>query len=165
MEICLVQERKLLHVLFNCAEFSEERFEGAPFRRRFGDPQGVAFTFEKTGKRRLLYISFDRYKDPEVLSRIANGQAIGEMQLLIKLAHLPRAKMFGSWVQLPNGRSVELIDTLGFELRKTWEGVWESENNETEVNRRLRQMKLNRLTDELPGVFAERPRGLLGADG
>jgi len=159
MEIYLVQERKLLHVHFNGADSSGERFEGAPCRRRFGNPQGVAFTFKKTRKRLDLFISFNRCKDPEVLSRLASGQAIGELQLLVKLAHLPRAKIFDLTVLLPDGRSVELIDAVGFELRKVWDCAWESEKNETEVYRRLRKIRLNRLRDEVPGIFGDGSTG------
>lgn len=165
MEIYLVNARNLLHVLFNNAEFSEKPFEGAQVRCEFGDPLGLTFTFEKTGKGFFLYINFSRFKDPAVLTQITNGQTVGELQLLLRVADLPRAKIFGSKVLLPDGRSVELIDTVGFELRKVWEGAWESENNETEVNRRLRQMRLNKLRDKLPGVFEERPWGLLSSAG
>jgi len=165
MEIYLVKARQLLHVLSAGAEFAGKPVEGAPFRRRFGGSQGVAFIFEKTMKGLFLYVSFDRYKDPGVLCRITNGQSVGELQVLWKLAHLPRAKIFGSKVMLPDGRSVELIDTVGFELRKVWEGVWESEKNETEANRRLRQMRLNRLGDEVPGMFSERPLGAVAEAG
>lgn len=153
MEIYLVKARNLLNVLFKNAEFTEKPFDGALFRRQFGVPQGVTFTFEKTGKGFFLYINFDRYKDPAVLSQIANGRSVGELQVLWKLGHLPRAKIFSSKVLLPDGRSVELIDNVGFELRKVQEGAWESENNETEVNRSLRQMRLNRLRDEIAGQF------------
>jgi len=161
MEIYLVKARNLLHVLFNNAEFTKKPFEGALFRRHFEVPQGLKFTFEKTGKGFFLYIKFDRYMDPAVLSQIANGQSVGELEVLWKLAHLPRAKIFGSKVLLPDGRSVELIDTVRFELRKVWEGAWESEKNETEVYRRLRRMRLNRLRDEVPGIFSAMS---LGAD-
>lgn len=165
MEIYLVKARNLLHVLFNNAEFTEKPFEGALFRRHFGAPQGVTFTFEKSEKGLFLYASFGRYKDPGVLCQITNGQPVEELQVLWKLAHLPRAKIFGSKVLLPDGRSVELIDTVGFELMKVWEGVWESEKNETEVSRRLRQMRLNRLRDEVPGIFSEKSLGAVVAAG
>jgi len=155
MEIYLVQERELLHVHFNNAEFTEKPFEDALFRRQFGLPQGLTFTLEKTGKGFFLYVSFGRYQDPAVLSRIADGQTVGELQLLLKLADLPRAKILGSEAMLPDGRSVEIIDTVEFQLRQVWDGVWESEKNETEVYRRLRKMKLNRLKDEVPGIFGD----------
>jgi hypothetical protein len=155
VEIYLVNARRLLYVLFNNAEFTEKPFEGARFRRQFGDPQCLTFTFEKTGKGFFLYINFSRTKEPAVLTQITNGQTVGEMQLLLRLADLPRAKIFGSKVLLPDGRSADLIDTVGFELRKVWEGAWKSENNETEVIRRLRLMRLNRLRDEVPGIFGD----------
>jgi hypothetical protein len=154
MEIYLVKARNLLHVLFNNAEFTKKPFEGALFRRHFRVPQGLKFTFEKTGKGFFLYIKFDRYMDPAVLSQIANGRSVRELQVLWKLAHLPRAKTFRSKILLPDGRRVELIDSVRFELRKVREGAWESEKNELEVYRRLRQMRLNRLRDEVPGLFS-----------
>lgn len=160
MEIYLVQERKLLHVHFDNAEFTAETSEGGPFKRQFGDPQHLTFTFEMTTANVFaLFVSFSRYKEPAVLSRIADGRAVDELQTLVRLADLPRARIFGSMVLLPDGRSVELIDTVGFELRKVWAGAWESEKNETEVNRRLRKMRLNRLRDELPGIFGDPSRG------
>lgn len=165
MEIYLIKGRKLLHVLSDNVEFTERPFEGAPFRRRFGDSRGVTFTFEETGKGLFLFVNFDRYKDPGVLRQVADGQSVEELQVLWKLAHLPRAKIFGSKVMLPDGRSVELIDTVGFELRKVWEGVWESEKNESDTNRCLRQMRLNRLRDEVPGIFSITPLAAVSTAG
>ena len=157
MEIYLEKARKILHVLFANAELTEEPFENVLFRRRFGDTQGVTFTFEKTGNGFFLYISFARYKDPGVLCQVTNGQSVVELRVLWRLAHLPCAKLFFSKVMLPDGRSVELIDTVGFELRKVWEGVWDTEANESEAKWRIRQMKLNRMKDEVPGIFSETP--------
>ncbi len=104
-------------------------------------------------------MSFIRYKEPAILSRIADGRSVDGLQMLLRLADLPRARIFGSMVLLPDGRSVELIDTVGFGLRKVWAGAWESEKNETEVNWRLRKMRLNRLRGELPGLFGDSSRG------
>ncbi|MCJ7485029.1 MAG: hypothetical protein MUQ25_02535 [Candidatus Aminicenantes bacterium] len=165
MEIYLEKARNLLHVLFKNAEFTDMPFEDALFKRHFGVHKGVTFIFEKTGKGFILYIGFDRYKDPAVLSRINDGHSVEEMQVLWKLAQLPRARIFSSKVLLPDGRSVEIIDTVAFELRKVREGVWESEKNETEVNRRFRQMRLNRLRDEVPGIFIESSLGGVVAAG
>ena len=161
MEIYLEKARNLLYVLFNNAEFTKKPFDGALFRRHFEVPLGLKFTFEKTVKGFFLYIKFDRYMDPAVLSQIAHGRSVRELQVLWKLAHLPRAKTFRSKVLLPDGRRVELIDTVRFELRKVREGAWESEKNETAVYRRLRQMRFNRLRDEVPGIFSAMS---LGAD-
>jgi hypothetical protein len=160
MEISLRRSKNLLYVLFDDDELVEKHLEGGLFRRRYKCPQGVTLTFEKSEKGFFLYVSFDRYKDPGVLSQIANGQSVEELQLLWELAHLPCAKMFGSNVLLPDGRSVELIDTVKFELRKVMDGLWASGESESEVDRRSRQMRLNRLRDGLPRIFSERGPGV-----
>jgi formylmethanofuran dehydrogenase subunit E len=160
MEISLRRSKNLLNVLFDDDELVEKHLEGGLFRRRYECPQGVTLTFEKSEKGFFLYVSFDRYKDPEVLSQIANGQSVEEFQVLWELAHLPCAKMFGSNVLLPDGCSVELIDTVKFELRKVMDGLWASGESESEVDRRNRQMRLNRVRDGVPRIFRERVPGV-----
>jgi hypothetical protein len=154
-EIHLVRSGTLLDVIFSDAQLDGEYRKGGPFRRRYGCPRGVAFTFEKSEKGFFLYVGFDRYKDPEVLSRIADGKPVPELQTLSRLAHLPRAKIFVSGAFLPDGRNVDLMDTVGFELRKVWDGVWQAGGAESEVDRLRRQMRLNNLKDALPGIYIE----------
>jgi hypothetical protein len=159
MEIYLEKSRKLLEVLFGDAELAEKHREGGLFRRRYGCPRGMAFTFEKSDKGIFLYVNFDRYKDPGVICQIASGQPVGELQVLSDLAHLPGAKIYSSNVQLLDGSNVDLIDTVRFELRKVRDGVWEAGGIESEVDRLKRRMRLNRLREEVPGIFSERPLG------
>ena len=155
MKIRLERSGKFLKVLFNHAELAQKNLEGGPFRRRYGSSRGVTFTFEKRAKGLFLYVGFDRYKDAEVLERISSGRPVSEVQMLSNLAHLPCAKIYVSEVPLPDGRNVDLIDTVKFELRKVADGVWESAGIESEVDGLRRQMKLNGLKDRLPGFYPE----------
>ncbi|MGA2361066.1 MAG: hypothetical protein ABSG73_01255 [Candidatus Aminicenantales bacterium] len=161
MEISLHRSKNLLYVLFDDDELVEKDLEAGPFRRRYGCPGGVTFTFENGEKGFSLYISFDRYKDPEILGRVTKGQSVEELQTLWELAHLPCAKIFGSNVLLVDGRSVELVDTIGFELRKVMDGLWATGESESEVDRRNRQMRLNRVRDGVPRIFRERVPGAI----
>jgi hypothetical protein len=160
MEISLLRSKNLLYVLFDDDELVEKNLEGGLFRRRYGCSQGMTLTFERSGKGFFLYISFDRCKDPEVLSQVANGQSGEELQVLWELAHLPCAKVFSSNVLLPDGRSVNLIDTVKFELRKVMNGLWASGESESEVNRCNRRMGLKGLSAGLPLIFSEKAPGL-----
>ena len=155
MKIRLERSGKFLTVLFSHDELARKDLEGGPFRRRYGSSRGVAFTFEKRSKVYFLYVSFDRYKDARVLNRISSGRPVAELQMLSKLAHLPCAKIYVSEVPLPDGRNVDLIDTVKFELRKIADGAWESGGIESEIDGLRRRMTLNSLKDRLPGFYPE----------
>ena len=155
MKIRLESSAKVLKVIFSGIDLDEEHLEGGLFRRRYGSSRGVTFTFEKSAKALFLYVSFDRYNDAEVLKRIGSGRPVTELQMLSKLAHLPCAKIYVSEVPLPDGRNVDLIDTVKFELRKVADGVWESGGIESEVDGLRRQMTLNSLNERLPGFYLE----------
>ena len=101
MKIRLEKSGKVLKVLFRHVELAQKHLEGGLFRRRYGSSRGVTFIFEKRAKVFFLYVSFDRYKDAGVLSRISSGRPIAELQMLSKLAHLPCAKIYVSEVPLP----------------------------------------------------------------
>jgi len=155
MKIRLERSGKVLKVHFGDIGPAQEHLEGGPFRRRYRSSRGVTFTFEKSAKVFFLYIIFDSYKDARVLSRISSGRPVAELQMLSKLAHLPCAKIYISEVRLPDGRNVDLIDTVKFELQKVMNDVWASWGIESEVDRLRRQMKLNGLKDRLPGSYPE----------
>jgi hypothetical protein len=153
MKIRLERSGKVLKVIFSGIDLDEKQLEGGLFRRRYGSSRGVTFTFEKSAKVLFLYVSFDRYKDAGVLKRIGSGRPVEELQMLSKLAHLPCAKLYVSEVPLPDGRNVNLIDTIKFELRKIADGIWESRGTESEVDGLRRQMTLKSLKDGLPGFY------------
>ena len=155
MKIRLERSGKFLKVLFGHAELAQKDLEGGLFRRRYGSSRGVTFIFERRAKGFSLYVSFDRYKDAGVLKRISSGRHVAELQMLSKLAHLPWAKIYISEVPLPDGRNVDLIDTVKFGLRRIADGVWESGGTETEVDRLRRQMTLDSLKNRLPGFYPE----------
>ena len=155
MKIRLERSGKFLRVLFSDIDLDEKPLEDGPLRRRYGSSRGVMFTFEKRAKDLFLYVGFDRYKDAKVLSRISGGRPVAELQMLSKLAYLPCAKIYVSEVPLPDGRNVDLIDTVKFGLRKVADGVWESGGIESEVDRLRRQMRLNSLKDGLRGSYPE----------
>jgi hypothetical protein len=155
MKIRLERSGKSLKVLFSGIDLDEKHREGGLFRRRYGSSRGVTFTFEKSAKSLFLYVGFDRYNDAKVLSRISSGRPVAELQMLSRLAHLPGARIYVSEVSLPDGRNVDLIDTVRFELRKVADGAWESGGTESEVDGLRRQMKLNGLKDRLPAFYPE----------
>ena len=155
MKIRLERSGKFLTVLFSHTELARKDLEGGPFRRRYGTSRGVAFTFEKRAMGLFLYINFDRYKDAGVLNRVSRGRPVPELQMLSRLAHLPCAKIYVSEVSLPDGRNVELVDTVKFELGKIADGVWESRGTESEVEGLRRQMTLKSLKEGLPGFYLE----------
>lgn len=155
MKIRLERSGKFLTVLFSHDELARKDLEGGPFRRRYGSSRGVTFTFEKRSKVYFLYVSFDRYKDARVLNRISSGRPVAELQMLSRLAHLPGAKIYVSEVPLPDGRNVDLIDTVKFEMRKVADAVWESGGIESEVDGLRRRMTLNSLKDRLPELYPE----------
>ncbi len=155
MKIRLERSGKVLRILFNHVELARKDLEGVPFRRRYGSSRGVTFTFEKKANVLFFYVSFDRYKDAKVLSRISRDRPIAELQMLSKLAHLPCAKLYVSGVPLPDGRNIDLIDTVKFELRKIADGVWESGGIESEIDGLRRQMTLNGLNDRVRGSYPE----------
>jgi hypothetical protein len=155
MKIRLERSGKVLKVHFGDIGLAQEHLEGGPFRRRYRSSRGVTFTFEKSAKVFFLCVSFDSYKDARVLSRISSGRPVAELQMLSKLAHLPCAKIYVSEVRLPDGRNVDLIDTVKFELQKVVNNVWASWWIESEVDGLRRQMKLNSLKDRLPGSYPE----------
>jgi len=153
MKIRLERSGKFLMVLFSHADLAKKDLEGGAFRRRYGSSPGMTFTFEKRSNVYFLYVSFDRYKDAEVLDRIRGGRPVAELQVLSRLAHLPCAKIYVTEVPLPGGRNVDLIDTVRFELRKISDGVWESRGTESEVEGLRRQMTLKSVKEGLPGFY------------
>jgi len=155
MKVRLERSGKFLMFLFSQAELAKKDLEGGLFRSRYGSSRGVTFTFEKRAIGMFLYVSFDRFKDAKVLKRISGGRPVAELQLLSKLAHLPGAKIYTAEVPLPDGRKVDLIDTVKFELRKIADVVWESRGTESEVEKLRRQMTLKSLSEGLPGFYLE----------
>jgi len=115
----------------------------------------VTFFFQKDRETRFLCISFDDYKDPEVISEIANGEPVEEVKMLWRFANLPCAKIYSSIIRLPDGRRVELVDTVEFEIREVIDCVWETKGNESEVDQHNRLMMLNGLRDQYPGILNE----------
>jgi formylmethanofuran dehydrogenase subunit E len=155
MKVRLEKSGKVLKVLFRHIELAQEQLEGGLFRRRYRSSRGVTFTIEERAKVFFLYVSFDLYKDVGVLSRISSGRPVAELLMLSKLSHLPCAKIYVTEVPLPDGRNVDLIDTVKFELRKVADDVWESGGIESEVDAFKRQMTLNSLKDGLPEFYLE----------
>jgi hypothetical protein len=115
----------------------------------------VTFNFQKYKEKCFLCINFDEYEDPEVISEIANGEPVEEVKMLWRFANLPCAKIYSSIVRLPDGRRVELVDTVEFEIREVSDGVWETKGNESEVDQHNRLMMLNGLRDQYPGILSE----------
>lgn len=155
MKIRLERSGKFLKVLFSHAELAQNDLESSLSRCRYGSSRGVTFTFETWEQGFSLYVSFDRYKDAGVLRRISRGRRVAELQMLSELAHLPGAKIYVSEVPLPDGRYVEIIDTVRLELGKIADGVWEAGGIESEIDGLRRQMTLNGLKDRLPGFYLE----------
>lgn len=149
----IIQDRtgKRLRVLSNDAELVERHFEGGLYRCRYKCSKDLTFTFEKSKKTYFLFIGFDRHQGPEVISEISKG-----LQVLWELAHLPFATIYSQKVLLEAGREVELIDAVGFEVKKVGIGVWEAEGKESEGSCDKRRMKLESLEAEIPGVLSKK---------
>jgi hypothetical protein len=156
MEICLAKSKKLLRIDLDETELAEKELSESLFKRRCESPQGVIFTFEMGKNGCSLHVGFDHLKDPEVLGRITDGRVVGELLVLWKFAHLPSARLYSLIIQLPDGREVELIDNVGFELRRVGDRAWETRGDESENDRRSRGMRLNRLKDGATGIYGEK---------
>lgn len=163
MVIILEKPQNRLIVLLDGIDCVEGPVGQKVTRLTYGPPEGMRFTLEWNEYGPFVSIFFDCWNDPEILRKIQSGQVPCELQRLWELAHLPCAVISTAGVVLPDGRRVELINRVLFELKKTGDWALEAERHEAMVDQRRRQMRLETIRKKVPGVCAE-PAGTPAAE-